>query len=107
VTGEGADLAGDGGAAAEGPLDRPVYAEDGYKPFGEFTLAEVQARAAELAAAAGWGPTARVASVARGWSELARAMSDAGASRVGELPLEVSEEFARRLWVVPPGGSLL
>ena len=30
-----------------------------------------------------------------------------GAERVAELPLEVAEEFARKLWVVPPGGSLL
>jgi hypothetical protein len=92
---------------SERALDRPVYAEDGYKPFGEFTLSDVQARAAELTAATGWGPTARVAGVARGWSELGRAMNAAGASRVSELPLEVGEEFARKLWVVPPGGSLL
>ena len=101
------DRAPVGGAAGERPLDRPVYAEDGYKPFGEFTLADVQARAAELTAATGWGPTARVAGVARGWSELGRAMTAAGVSRVGELPVEVAEEFARKLWVVPPGGSLL
>ena len=96
-----------GGAPPERPLERPVYAESGYKPFGEFTLGDVQARAAELTAATGWGPTARVAGVARGWSELGRAMSTAGAARVGELPLEIAEEFARKLWVVPPGGSLL
>jgi len=95
------------GAPAERPLDRPVYAESGYKPFGEFTLADVQARAAELTAATGWGPTARVAGVARGWSELGRAMTAAGATSVRELPLDLGEEFARKLWVVPPGGSLL
>ena len=44
-----------------------------------------QARAAELSAAAGWGPTARVGGVARGWSELGRAMSAAGAARVRDL----------------------
>lgn len=91
----------------ERPLDTPVYAGDDYKPFGEFTLAEVQSRAAELQAATGWGPTARVAGVARGWSELARAMQDAGVARVCELEVEAAEQFARRLWVVPPGGSLL
>ena len=84
-----------------------MYALDGYKPFGEFTRADVESRAAELTAATGWGPTARVASVARGWAELGRAMAGAGAERVAELPLEVAEEFARKLWVVPPGGSLL
>lgn len=104
VTGDRAPV---GGAAGERPLDRPVYAEDGYKAFGEFTLTDVQARAAELAAATGWGPTARVAGVARGWSELGRAMTAARVSRVRELPIEVAEEFARKVWVVPPGGSLL
>jgi hypothetical protein len=88
-------------------LARPVYAGDGYKPFGEFTLAEVQARASELAAATGWGPTARVATVARGWADLARAMQTAQAATVGGLDPQTSAEFARRLWIVPPGGSLL
>ncbi|MGI8712905.1 MAG: hypothetical protein ACR2NR_06945 [Solirubrobacteraceae bacterium] len=88
-------------------LLRPVHAEGGAKPFGEFTLADVQARAAELSAAVGWGPTARVAGVARGWSELARTMAGAGAARVGDLDTAVAVEFARKLWVVPPGGSLL
>ena len=93
--------------ATERPLERPVYAQDGYKPFGEFTLADVQSRAAELTAVTGWGPTARVAGVARGWTELGRAMAGAGAEHVAELPLELAEEFARKLWVVPPAGSLL
>ena len=89
------------------PLERPVFAGDGYKPFGKFTLADVEARAAELTAASGWGPTARVAGVARGWSELARTMRDAGAPTVADLGAETGAGFARRLWVVPPGGSLI
>lgn len=89
------------------PLLRPVYASDGYKPFGEFTVADVEARAAELAAATGWGPTARVAGVARAWGELGRAMHSAEAVTVADLGAEASTQFARRLWVVPPGGSLL
>ena len=88
-------------------LQRPVYAGDGYKPFGEFTLADVTARAGELAGAAGWGPTARVASVARAWSELARTMSAAGAATVSDLGAETVTGLAGRLWVLPPGGSLL
>ena len=91
----------------ESALERPVYTDAGYKPFGEFTLADVQARAVELAAATGWGPTARVAGVARGWAALERTMAAAGARRVRELAPEAAEEFARKLWVVPPRGSLL
>jgi hypothetical protein len=89
------------------PLCQPVFIDGAYKPFGEFTLAEVQARAAELAAVAGWGPTARVGGVARGWSALAREMAGAGAPRVADLDPEDGREYARKLWVVPPGGSLL
>jgi hypothetical protein len=88
-------------------LAQPVYAEGGYKPFGEFTYADVRSRGAELAAATGWGPTARVGSVARAWSELARAMTAAGAQRVADLGSVEAERFARKLWVLPPGGSLL
>ncbi len=85
----------------------PVYAEGGDKPFGELTIEDVRARAEELASAVGWGPTAKVASVARAWSELVREMSDAGARTVAELGPETVSGLAERLWVVPPGGSLL
>jgi hypothetical protein len=88
-------------------IEQPVYADGEYKAFGDFTLPEVQARAAELSSAVGWGPTARVAGVARGWSELARTMTGAGATRVRDLGTAQAVDYARRLWVVPPGGSLL
>ena len=89
------------------PLATPVYAGDGYKPFGEFTLTDVKARAEELKAATGWGPTAKVASVARAWSELGSAMAAAGVDTVAGLGAEAGADFARRTWVVPPRGSLL
>ena len=89
------------------PLARPVHAAGGDKPFGQFTLADARSRAEELRRATGWGPTTRVAAVARGWSELARAMEAAGAATVADLDRELAADFARRLWVVPPGGSLL
>lgn len=84
------------------PLLSPVYAGRDYKPFGEFTLADVRARADELRAATGFGPTARIASMARTWSELANAMSKAGARTVAELPQEAARDFARRTWAQPP-----
>jgi len=83
-------------------LARPVFAGDCYKPFAEFTLGDVQARAAELSAAARVGPLVRVAPVARAWSELGRAMTAAGAGTVGELDQQLALEFARRVWVDPP-----
>ena len=39
-------------------------------PFGELTAKDARARADELRAAIGWGPTARVAPVAMAWREL-------------------------------------
>jgi hypothetical protein len=89
------------------PLAAQVYDGSAYKPFGAFTIEDALGRAQELGDAAGWGPTARVAPVARGWRELARAMTEAGAAVVSELEPERAAEFARRVWAVPPGGSLI
>ena len=96
-----------GSARARDVLLQSVYASGHDKPFGELTAEEVQARADELASAVGWGPTVKVASVARAWSELGRRMSDDGARTVADLGEPVAAEFAERLWAVPPGGSLL
>jgi hypothetical protein len=82
------------------PLAQPVYAGDGYKAFGELSLADVQGRAEELRAAAGVGGMARISGVARAWSELAMKMRSAGAATVAELGSD--PELARRLWVLPP-----
>jgi hypothetical protein len=79
-----------------------VYAGGSSKPFGELTLDEVRARAAELREATGWGPTARVASVAMAWAELARLMESCGAARVTDLGGEALTERAEALWIVPP-----
>ena len=88
-------------------LAEPVFGGGRTKPFAEMTADEVRARADELRAATGWGPTARVASVARAWGELARLMEERGAAAVADLDRDEVAERAERLWVVPPGGSLL
>jgi hypothetical protein len=88
-------------------LDERVFAGGRTKRFGEMTADEVKARAAELKSTAGWGPTARVAAVAIAWAELARQMDTVGARTVAELDPQAVDERAERLWVVPPGGSLL
>jgi hypothetical protein len=84
-----------------------VYAGGRAKPFGELSVEEVRARAAELRDATGWGPTARVAPVAMAWGALGRQMEAAGAARVADLEPSALAERAEALWVVPPGGSLL
>ena len=88
-------------------LAEPVFAGGRSKPFAELTADEVRARADELKATTGWGPTAKVAGVARAWTIFARAMDDEGAATVADLDAEIIAEHAEKLWVVPPGGSLL
>lgn len=96
-----------GDAEVDRILAEPVYDGRAYKPFGEMTVAEVEARAAELRAAAGFGPTRRVAAVAGVWEGLAEVMRDAGAATVEGLGREELRARAGRLWVLPPGGSFL
>jgi hypothetical protein len=88
-------------------LRERVFGGGRSKPFAEMTAEEVRARADELKAATGWGPTAKVGSVARAWSELAGLMEQTGARTVADLDREAIAERAEKLWVVPPGGSLL
>jgi hypothetical protein len=88
-------------------LQQTVYIRGANRPFGELTPDDARARADELRAATGWGPTARVAPVAMAWRELNLAMERAGAATVGDLASEVVVEFAPKLWIIPPGGSLL
>jgi hypothetical protein len=88
-------------------LGKTIFIRGANIPFGELTLDDARARADELRAAVGWGPTARVAPVAMAWRELTVAMGRAGAAKVTDLDPDVVVELAPRLWVVPPGGSLL
>jgi hypothetical protein len=88
-------------------LAEPVFGGGRSKPFAEMTADEVRSRAQELREATGWGPTARVAGVARAWGEFARLMDEAGARTVADVDREAVAEHAEKLWVVPPGGSLL
>jgi hypothetical protein len=89
-------------------LDEQVHAGGQTKPFGQMTAAEVVARATELRTiGAGGGPLTRVVPVAQAWSELGRLMASAGAATVAELGEEAAAEYAARLWIVTPGGTLL
>ncbi len=88
-------------------LATTVWVDGANRPFGELTVDQVRGRADELKAATGWGPTARVAPVARAWRELSMALDSAGVNTVAELDPEAIAEMAPKLWVTPPGGSLL
>ena len=85
----------------------PVFCAGAYKPFGEIGIADARSRAEELGEAGSWGPLAKVAGVASAWGELADRLKADGVTRVADLDREQALAFARRLWVVPPRGSLL
>jgi hypothetical protein len=84
-------------------LEAPVFIRGANRSFAELTRDDASARADELRAAVGWGPTARVAPVARAWRELAMAMDRAGANSVGDLDADVLVDLAPKLWVRLPG----
>ena len=84
-------------------LAASVHVAGGDKPFGELTQDEVAARASELRAAVGFGPTARIAPVARAWGELARRMRETGATTVADLDEAVVAQLAEPLWIRMPG----
>ncbi|MBA2630609.1 MAG: hypothetical protein H0U84_06265 [Thermoleophilaceae bacterium] len=88
-------------------LAERISAGGSSKPFAEVTADEVKARADELRAVTGWGPTAKVGSVARAWAELGRLMDEKQARTVADLEPDEVAQRAEKLWVVPPGGSLL
>jgi hypothetical protein len=90
-------------AEREQILDQQLYIGGANRSFGEVTLADARARADELRATTGWGPTARVAPVARAWRELVIEMERAGCSTVRELDTAALTALAPKLWVVMPG----
>jgi hypothetical protein len=88
---------------AERILEQQVFIRGANRPFRELTRDDASERADELRAAVGFGPTARVAPVARAWRELALAMDRTGASAVGDLDPGVLVDLAPKLWVTLPG----
>lgn len=83
-------------------LATTVFVRGANRPFAELTLDDVRGRADELREATGWGPTARVAPVARAWRELALEMERGGVGVVGELDSRVLGPLVPQLWVVLP-----
>ena len=88
-------------------LAERVAMGDGSKPFGEFTPADATAQGERLAEVAGFGTEQRVQPVANAWRTLAKVMDREAAATVADLDPETVAKQAERVWVVPPGGSLL
>jgi Fe-Mn family superoxide dismutase len=85
-----------------GILERTVSITGKMIPFGEITLEDAKRQAAELNALTGWGPMAKVGSIARGWTDLAKTMEGRGAACVGELDAGQIKKYGVDLWVVGP-----
>jgi Fe-Mn family superoxide dismutase len=88
-------------------LDRPVSIAGVDRSFGEITLDDARTQAAELKALAGWGPTAKVSSIARGWSDLAGTLDKHGAATVADLDATIVLRSAKELWIIPPGRAMV
>ncbi|HEV2059142.1 MAG TPA: Fe-Mn family superoxide dismutase, partial [Solirubrobacteraceae bacterium] len=88
-------------------LERPVSVCGTDHKFGEVTLDEARAQSAELKALAGWGPMAKVGSIARAWGELAVQMQKHNATTVAELEPGIVENSAKALWIILPGRSMV
>jgi len=84
-------------------LSQQLYIGGANRSFAEVTVEDARARADELRAATGFGPTARVAPVARAWRELVLEMERSGVATVIELDTAVLIALAPKLWVVMPG----
>ena len=89
--------------SSEDLISRQVFIRGANRPFGGLTRDEVRERADELRAVTGWGPTARVAPVARAWRELSMEMESRGAETVAQLGDDLLARLAPQLWVVLPG----
>jgi|GEM_PF-154335 len=88
-------------------LSRPVSIAGVDRPFGEIGIGDARTQAAELKALQGWGPMAKVGSIARAWTELAETLSKRDAATVADLDATVIITSATDLWVIPPGRSMV
>jgi len=70
--------------------------------FGTIDIDAARLQSSELGALAGWGPMAKVGSIARAWGELAKTLEARGAATVADLDPGLVKKAAEDLWVIPP-----
>jgi len=88
-------------------LERTVSISGKMIAFGAITLDDARTQAAELGALAGWGPMAKVGSIARSWGELAKNMEGREAPTVSDLDVGMIKKMAVELWVIPPERGMI
>jgi len=88
-------------------LERTVSISGTMVVFGEITLENARTQSAELGALAGWGPMAKVGTIARAWGELAKNLEGRGAQTVSELEAGMIKKTAMELWIIPPERGMI
>ena len=77
------------------------------REFGTVTLDDARAHSAELKALVGWGPMAKIGTIARAWNDLASQLQKRDVTTVAELDPGVVERAAKDLWIIPPDRSMI
>jgi Fe-Mn family superoxide dismutase len=88
-------------------LERTVSISGTMVVFGQITLENARTQSAELGALAGWGPMAKVGTIARAWGELAKNLEGRGAQTVSELEAGMIKKTAMELWIIPPERGMI
>jgi Fe-Mn family superoxide dismutase len=88
-------------------LERTVSISGTMIAFGDITLESAKTQASELNALTGWGPMAKVGSIARAWTDLAKTIEGRGAANVAELDPGQIKKYAVDLWVIPPERGMI
>jgi Fe-Mn family superoxide dismutase len=88
-------------------LERTVSITGKMVPFGAIDVEAARTQASELGALTGWGPMAKVGSIARAWTELAKNLEGRGAATVADLDPGMIKKSAEDLWVIPPERGMI
>ena len=88
-------------------LERTVSISGEMIAFGEITLDAARKQQSELNALVGWGPMAKVGSIARAWGELAKNIEGRGAATVADLDPGMIKKAASDLWIIPPERGMI
>ena len=88
-------------------LERTVSITGKMVAFGAIDVEAARTQASELGALTGWGPMAKVGSIARAWTELAKNLEGRGAATVADLEPGMIKKAAEDLWVIAPERGMI
>jgi len=88
-------------------LERTVSISGKMVAFGTIDVDAARTQSSELGALAGWGPMAKVGSIARAWGELAKNLEGRGAATVADLDPGMIKKAAEDLWVIAPERGMI